>query len=86
MGFASLRGSQANDSFYMDGDTVKTRTNLRRGERGITNGMPVEFEVCIRPTPSIAQPQQTVDLVQRKDAELTITGRHDPVSCIGRCP
>lgn len=28
--------------------------------------------------PSIAQPQQTVDLVQRKDAELTITGRHDP--------
>ena len=77
-GFASLRGSQANDSFYMDGDTVKTRTNHSGGVNGgITNGMPVEFEVCIRPTP-IAQPQQTVDLVQRKDAELTITGRHDP--------
>ena len=79
VGFASLRGSQANDSFYMDGDTVKTRTNHSGGVNGgITNGMPVEFEVCIRPTPSIAQPQQTVDLVQRKDAELTITGRHDP--------
>lgn len=35
VGFASLRGSQANDSFYMDGDTVKTRTNhSRRGEPG----------------------------------------------------
>ena len=79
VGFASLRGSQANDSFYMDGDTVKTRTNHSGVVNGgITNGMPVEFEVCIRPTPSIAQPQQTVDLVQRKDAELTITGRHDP--------
>lgn len=79
MGFAALRGSQANDSFYMDGDQVKTRTNHAGGVNGgITNGMPVEFEVCIRPTPSIAQSQRTVDLSAGTDAELAITGRHDP--------
>ena len=78
-GFAALRGSQANDPFYMEGETVRTRTNRSGGVNGgITNGMPVEFTVTFRPTPSIAQPQQTVDLVQRKDAELTITGRHAP--------
>lgn len=78
-GFAALRGSQANDPFYMDGDTVKTRTNHAGGiNGGITNGMPVEFEVTLRPTPSIARKQETVSLEARRDAELEITGRHDP--------
>ena len=77
--FAHMRGSQANDPFYMDGDTVKTRTNHAGGVNGgITNGMPVTGTVTFRPTPSIAQKQQTVDLSNRTDAELEITGRHDP--------
>lgn len=78
-GFADLRGSQANDPFYMDGDTVRTRTNHAGGVNGgITNGMPVTFEVTIRPTPSIAKEQDTVDLSSHADASLAITGRHDP--------
>ena len=78
-GFAGLRGSQANDPFYMDGDTVRTRTNHAGGVNGgITNGMPVTFEVTIRPTPSIAKEQDTVDLASRTDARLAVTGRHDP--------
>ena len=78
-GFAALRGSQANDAFYMDGDIVRTRTNHTGGVNGgITNGMPVEFEVTIRPTPSIARSQDTVDLSAGTDAKLEITGRHDP--------
>ena len=78
-GFADLRGSQANDAFYMDGDTVRTRTNHTGGVNGgITNGMPVEFEVTIRPTHSIARSQDTVDLSAGTDAKLEITGRHDP--------
>ena len=76
---AALRGSQANDPWRTDGRRVWSVTNHSGGiNGGITNGMPVEFTVTFRPTPSIAQPEQTVDLVQRKDAELTITGRHDP--------
>lgn len=78
-GFAVMRGSQANDPFYMDGDAVRTRTNHTGGVNGgITNGMPVVFEVAIRPTPSIAQEQDTVDLPTGRDAKLIIEGRHDP--------
>lgn len=77
--FASMRGSQANDPFYTDGGTVKTRTNHAGGiNGGITNGMPVEFEVVIRPTPSISKQQQTVSLSKQTDETLTVTGRHDP--------
>ena len=78
-GFASMRGSEANDPFYMDGGTVKTRTNHAGGiNGGITNGMPVEFEVVIRPTPSISKQQQTVSLSRKTSEILTVTGRHDP--------
>lgn len=77
--FADMRGSEANDAFYMDGDRVRTRTNHTGGiNGGITNGMPVEFEVAFRPTPSIAQEQDTVNLESRTDAKLSIRGRHDP--------
>ncbi|WP_294553203.1 chorismate synthase [uncultured Pseudoflavonifractor sp.] len=78
-GFAAMRGSQANDPFYMDEDAVRTRTNHTGGVNGgITNGMPVVFEVAIRPTPSIAREQDTVDLSTGRDAKLVIEGRHDP--------
>ena len=78
-GFSCMRGSEANDAFYMDGDAVHTRTNCSGGiNGGITNGMPITFEAAIRPTPSIGQKQDTVDLAARKDAALTIKGRHDP--------
>ena len=78
-GFASLRGSQANDPLYMDGGQVRARTNRSGGVNGgITNGMPVEFQVTIRPTPSISKPQDTVDLSTGEDAVLSVTGRHDP--------
>ena len=76
---AGMRGSQANDPFYRDGDTIRTRTNHSGGiNGGITNGMPVLFTVAMRPTPSIAQEQDTVNLVTGENAKLSIHGRHDP--------
>lgn len=78
-GFAAMRGSEGNDPFYMDGDTVKTRTNHAGGiNGGITNGMPVTFRVAMRPTPSIAKEQQTVSLTAKTNEALVIEGRHDP--------
>lgn len=78
-GFAAMRGSQANDPFYMEDGQVKTRTNHSGGVNGgISNGMPILFQVAFRPTPSIAQEQDTVDLSTGENAKLVIKGRHDP--------
>lgn len=78
-GFAHMRGSQANDPFYMENGQVKTRTNHAGGiNGGITNGMPITFEVAIRPTPSISKEQDTVNLSNGENTKLVIEGRHDP--------
>ena len=78
-GFAAMRGSQANDPFAMKDGKIVTTTNHAGGVNGgITNGMPVIFRCAVRPTPSIAQKQQTVSLKVGEQAELEIHGRHDP--------
>ena len=80
-GFAgsSLPGSRYNDSFFMKGGTVETRTNHNGGVNGgITNGMPVLFRCAVKPTPSIYKKQDTVNFFKRENAELQIHGRHDP--------
>lgn len=78
-GLASMHGSQANDPWTMDHGTPVTTTNHNGGILGgITTGMPVVFRVAVKPTPSIAQPQHTVDFSAQTDAEITVQGRHDP--------
>lgn len=78
---SSMRGSEANDAFYYDGQKVLTKTNNNGGiNGGMANGMPVVFRVAIKPTPSIAKEQETVDLDKRENVKLKIQGRHD--ACI----
>ena len=86
-GFGSLRGSEANDPFRMCDGRVVTLTNNSGGiNGGISNGMPIVFNMAVRPTPSIALPQQSVDFVRGTDAELRIKGRHDPAIVRRICP
>lgn len=91
---AEMRGSENNDPFYYDGDTVKTRTNHAGGILGgITNGMPLVFRAAVKPTPSIAQVQDSVSLSQGVGHE---TGNSRPTRPLhrpaggavrgGRCP
>jgi len=77
--FSLMRGSEANDPFAVEDGKVVTKTNHAGGVNGgITNGMPVTFEVTIRPTPSIALPQESVNLRTGEEVEIEIKGRHDP--------
>ena len=81
MGFAMAdqRGSCANDAFCMREGKIATATNHNGGVNGgIANGMPLVFRTAVKPTPSIYKPQQTVDYVAKRDAQLQIQGRHDP--------
>jgi len=74
-----LRGSQNNDSFTVQDGIVCTKSNYAGGILGgITTGMPLVFQVAIKPTPSISAPQTTVSLSTMKEKELVIQGRHDP--------
>jgi chorismate synthase len=74
---ATMRGSENNDSFTVSDGKVSTLTNHAGGILGgITNAMPLIFRVAVKPTPSIAQTQQTVS--QGCTVPLEIKGRHDP--------
>ncbi len=76
---AAMRGSQHNDPYCVENGRVRTKTNRHGGVLGgITSGMPVVFRVAFKPTPSIAQPQQTVDLAKMEETTISIEGRHDP--------
>lgn len=77
---AKMVGSQNNDSFYVDDHGyVKTMSNNHGGILGgISSGMPITMRVAIKPTASIAQPQQTVNMSEMTNETLVIHGRHDP--------
>ena len=76
---AGMRGSEHNDPFTLKDGQVVTSSNRAGGIlRGITTGMPLRFRAAVKPTPSIAMPQHTLDLASGKETILQITGRHDP--------
>ena len=78
-GFSEITGSEANDPFEVKDGKIVTLTNNNGGiNGGITNGMPLEFSVAVKPTPSIYKEQKTVDFRKGENATLQINGRHDP--------
>ena len=76
---AGLRGSENNDAFSVENGRIITESNHCGGVLGgITDGMPLTFRAAVKPTPSIARPQRSVDLTTGETVPLTVTGRHDP--------
>ncbi len=77
---ANMLGSENNDEFYFDENgEIRTRTNNCGGILGgISNAMPLIFKAAFKPTPSIAQTQNTVSLENKANTTLSIKGRHDP--------
>ena len=83
MGFAvaAMRGSENNDPYRVDAETgeIEVESNNAGGILGgISSGMPILFRTAFKPTPSIARKQRTVRLSTGTEADLQITGRHDP--------
>ncbi len=78
-GGCELRGSENNDPFVIENGQIRTKHNRAGGILGgITNGMPLVFEVAVKPTPSIGLPQQSISISRMEETELIVKGRHDP--------
>lgn len=76
---AQAVGSQNNDPFTSNENGIAKTTNHSGGVLGgMSDGSPIIFRAAIKPTPSISQPQDTVDQ-DGKPLSLSIHGRHDPV-------
>ena len=76
---ALLKGSEMNDEPVLEGGQVRARTNHCGGILGgISNGMPLVCRISVKPTPSIAKQQRTVDIARMEEAVIAIKGRHDP--------
>jgi chorismate synthase len=45
---------------------------------GLSSGMPILIRAAIKPTPSIAKQQNTVDMCTLENTTLSVKGRHDP--------
>lgn len=78
-GCSDMLGSENNDEFVVRDGKIVTLTNAHGGILGgISSGMPIIFRAAFKPTPSISQPQKSVDFKDMTEQKLVIKGRHDP--------
>lgn len=86
-GFADKRASEVNDQYEIKNGRVATLSNNNGGVLGgMTDGAPLSVSVVIKPTPSIAKKQKSVNLLTMENAELEIHGRHDPCIVVRAVP
>ena len=75
----SMKGSESNDQYTVrDGKITASSNNMGGVCGGMSDGMPLTFNVAFKPTPSIAKVQKTVNLEKMCEDTLKINGRHDP--------
>ncbi len=74
-----MKGSQSNDQYSVkDGKIIALSNNMGGVCGGLSDGMPLVFDVAFKPTPSIGKEQRTVNLEKMSEDSIKITGRHDP--------
>ena len=80
-GFAvkDMRGSECNDQMRVENGKVLFTSNHAGGiTGGLTTGQPLVARLVIKPTPTIAKDQQTIDKVSLQNATLSAVTRRDP--------
>ncbi len=77
---ASMTGSENNDAFTTDkqGNIIKKTNNAGGILGGMSDGSDIVLRAAIKPTPSIARLQSTVNK-NGENIEISIKGRHDPI-------
>jgi len=76
---ADMTGSENNDLPMLDGDTVRFNTNHAGGILGgISTGEDIVLRLAVKPTPTIALEQETVDMVARRPATFRCKTATDP--------
>ncbi len=74
-----MRGSECNDQMRAEGGKVVFTSNNAGGiTGGLATGMPLVIRLAVKPTPTIAKPQKTIDKVSIENAELAAVTRRDP--------
>ncbi len=73
------RGSQFNDAMYAEGGRVGFRSNNAGGiTGGLATGQPIVARLAVKPTPTIAKDQETIDKVSLESVTLQAVTRRDP--------
>jgi chorismate synthase len=76
---AKMTGSQCNDAMRVkDGKVVFTSNQAGGITGGLTTGQDIVARVAVKPTPTIAKPQLTIDKVSLENKELAAVTRRDP--------
>ena len=77
---ASSTGLDDNDGFHIrpDGKVEKTSNHAGGILGGISDGSDIILRAAVKPTPSIASEQKTVNK-SGEEITVSIKGRHDPV-------
>ncbi len=72
-------GSKNNDPFFTDGKKIYKKTNHAGGSLGgLSDGSTLVLRAAVKPTSSIARPQDTVNEAG-ENTEIVVKGRHDPL-------
>lgn len=87
-GAVIMKGSEHNDRFFKNGESIETKTNYAGGTLGgISTGMPLIARVAFKPASSIQIPMETLNS-KKEEAEFKLPegSRHDPCVAIRAVP
>ena len=85
-GLCSLLGSEANDEMRYDKENLVFESDNDGGIYGGISAGEITFAVAVKPTPSIAKMQNSVNLLTGENSAISVYGRHDACVALRAAP